>query len=323
MPGGCRRGDSLARRAPSQRNEVAHDVVRGGAFDVGQFDVNLDVRLISANRYPPYGQTLGGKVLPNRPSHGGIGIAAVQHLHAGKPPFHLLPGSAIESTEAFAARPAPGSTGLQFKAGGPAQAPSHNEQISAPSGASERLQPPKIARFERDDDLCGGEGIGRLDDLELDRGASKPPESGSFPELRKPTLEPSERSVALANVALGSYREPQHEDDQQDKDERRKNGVHMGQGTPTPPQGWRARLNDFLYGMAGYEFAQNALETRRSLETLFMVATVGDMVGLPVIPPYYALRLLPFVVPEVSTWKRRVLRDREFGDDHDFHLHGL
>jgi hypothetical protein len=136
-------------------------------------------------------------------------------------------------------------------------------------------------------------------------------------------LEPSERSVALANVALGSYREPQHEDDQQDKDERRKNGVHMGQGTPTPPQGWRARLNDFLYGMAGYEFAQNALETRRSLETLFMVATVGDMVGLPVIPPYYALRLLPFVVPEVSTWKRRVLRDREFGDDHDFHLHGL
>ena len=75
--------------------------------------------------------------------------------------------------------------------------------------------------------------------------------------------------------------------------------------------------------MFGYEFAQHALETRRSLETLFMVVTVGDMIGIPVIPPYYSLRLLPYVVPEVSTWKRRVLRDREFGDDHEFHLHGL
>ena len=82
-------------------------------------------------------------------------------------------------------------------------------------------------------------------------------------------------------------------------------------------------MGDFVYGMSGYEFAQHALETRRSLETLFMVATVGDMIGLPVIPPYYSLRLLPYVVPEVSIWKRRVLRDREFGDDHEFHLHGL
>ena len=86
---------------------------------------------------------------------------------------------------------------------------------------------------------------------------------------------------------------------------------------------WWGRLSDILYGLSGYEFAQHALESRRSLETLFMVATVGDMVGLPVIPPYYSLRLLPYVVPEVSTWKRRVLRDREFGDDHEFHLHGL
>jgi hypothetical protein len=88
-------------------------------------------------------------------------------------------------------------------------------------------------------------------------------------------------------------------------------------------RGWWGRVSDFLYGMNGYEFAQHALETRRSLETLFMVTTVGDMIGIPVIPPYYSLRLLPYVVPEVSTWKRRVLRDREFGDDHEFHLHGL
>ena len=54
-----------------------------------------------------------------------------------------------------------------------------------------------------------------------------------------------------------------------------------------------------------------------------MVVVVGDMIGLPVIPPYYSLRLLPFVTPNVLTWKRRVLREREFTDLHDSHLHGV
>jgi hypothetical protein len=82
-------------------------------------------------------------------------------------------------------------------------------------------------------------------------------------------------------------------------------------------------LREFAYGMTGYEFARHAIESRAALETLFMVTTVGDMIGLPVLPPYYSLRLLPYVVPNVSTWKRRVLREREFTDEHEHHLHGV
>ncbi|OGO47005.1 MAG: hypothetical protein A2W34_08410 [Chloroflexi bacterium RBG_16_64_32] len=82
-------------------------------------------------------------------------------------------------------------------------------------------------------------------------------------------------------------------------------------------------LRDFLYGMLGYELAQHALEMRSSIEALFMLATFGDILGVPVLPPYYNLRLLPYVVPNISTWKRRVLREREFTDEHDYHLHGL
>ncbi len=82
-------------------------------------------------------------------------------------------------------------------------------------------------------------------------------------------------------------------------------------------------LREFLYGMTGHEFAQHALATRTSLETLFMVVLVGDMIGIPVLPPYYALRVLPFVVPEIATWKRRVLRERDFTEEHDFDLHGV
>jgi hypothetical protein len=82
-------------------------------------------------------------------------------------------------------------------------------------------------------------------------------------------------------------------------------------------------LRDFFYGMMGYELAQHALEMRASVEALFMLATFGDIIGVPVLPPYYNLRLLPYVVPNISSWKRRVLREREFTDEHDYHLHGL
>jgi hypothetical protein len=88
------------------------------------------------------------------------------------------------------------------------------------------------------------------------------------------------------------------------------------------PSLWQA-IREFLYGMMGMEFASHAMEMRASLESVFMLGTVGDMIGVPVLPPYYSLRLLPYVVPHIATWKRRVLREREFTDEHDYHLDGL
>jgi hypothetical protein len=85
---------------------------------------------------------------------------------------------------------------------------------------------------------------------------------------------------------------------------------------------WQA-VREFLYGMFGMEIAEHALEMRASLESLFMLGTVGDMLGVPVLPPYYSLRLLPYIVPQIATWKRRVLREREFSDEHDYHLDGI
>ncbi|MGZ6143368.1 MAG: hypothetical protein ACXWLM_08515 [Myxococcales bacterium] len=82
-------------------------------------------------------------------------------------------------------------------------------------------------------------------------------------------------------------------------------------------------MREFAYGMCGYEFAQQALEIRATMETLFILTVFGDLIGVPVLPPYYALRLLPHVAPQMHSWKRRVLRERELGDDHEHHLHGV
>lgn len=82
----------------------------------------------------------------------------------------------------------------------------------------------------------------------------------------------------------------------------------------------RGALADFLYGMTGHEFALHAAHLRADLETLFMIAVVGDLIGIPILPPYYALRLVPFLVPGLERWKRRVLRERHPLENEEFDL---
>ena len=69
-----------------------------------------------------------------------------------------------------------------------------------------------------------------------------------------------------------------------------------------------------LYGMAGHDMSRYALKTRGSMEHLFILVTMGDLLGIPILPPYYSLRLLPYVVPQTSTWKRRMLREKDLTD---------
>ncbi|HYL12358.1 MAG TPA: hypothetical protein VEV41_04955 [Terriglobales bacterium] len=82
-------------------------------------------------------------------------------------------------------------------------------------------------------------------------------------------------------------------------------------------------VREFFYGLFAFEFERQALEMRGELESAFMLITMGDMLGVPVIPPIYALRVLPYVVPNIATWKRRVLRERDVSDKEEFHLHGF
>ena len=76
----------------------------------------------------------------------------------------------------------------------------------------------------------------------------------------------------------------------------------------------RQTLGEVLYGMAVHEMVRHVQRTRGSMEHLFLLITLGDLVGVPILPPYYSLRLLPYVVPEINSWKRRLLRERDITD---------
>jgi hypothetical protein len=73
-------------------------------------------------------------------------------------------------------------------------------------------------------------------------------------------------------------------------------------------------VKEVMYGMASHDMSRYAIRTRASMEHLFILITMGDLLGVPILPPYYSLRLLPYVVPQISTWKRRMLRERDITD---------
>ncbi len=76
----------------------------------------------------------------------------------------------------------------------------------------------------------------------------------------------------------------------------------------------RRGFGEVLFGMALHDMVRANLRARGSLEHLFILITFGDMVGVPILPPYYCMRLLPFVVPEINGWRRRLLRERDYLD---------
>lgn len=78
--------------------------------------------------------------------------------------------------------------------------------------------------------------------------------------------------------------------------------------------GLKETAKGFMYGMAAHDMVRYTLKTRMHLEHLFMLITMGDMLGIPILPPYYSLKLLPYAVPNIKTWKRRLFKERDITD---------
>ena len=87
-------------------------------------------------------------------------------------------------------------------------------------------------------------------------------------------------------------------------------------------QRYRA-VKDFIYGLTAHPFVHHTRQMKNEAEALFLLVTLGDLAGLPILPPVYALRLLPYVFPEIARWKRQLARRKEFWEKEEFDLHGV
>jgi hypothetical protein len=73
-------------------------------------------------------------------------------------------------------------------------------------------------------------------------------------------------------------------------------------------------LGEMVYGATVYDWVREVQKERGMVERLFVLAIFGDFLGVPILPPYYALRLLPYVVPAIEGWRYSMLRERDLTD---------
>lgn len=71
---------------------------------------------------------------------------------------------------------------------------------------------------------------------------------------------------------------------------------------------------EMVYGATVYEMVRDLNKERSHLEHLFILLVFGDFLGVPVLPPYYTLRLLPYAMPHIAGWRRSMLRERDLTD---------
>ncbi len=64
-------------------------------------------------------------------------------------------------------------------------------------------------------------------------------------------------------------------------------------------------------GVAYWEIEQTARHEKLARHDLFTLVTFGDLLGVPLLPSFYSLRVLPYVLPGLVSWKRRMLREKD------------
>ena len=76
----------------------------------------------------------------------------------------------------------------------------------------------------------------------------------------------------------------------------------------------RKILNEVFYGLTLHEMDLELKKEKGHVNNLFMLIVFGDLIGLPLLPSYYSMMLLPYMIPVINTWKRSVLREKDLTD---------
>ena len=70
------------------------------------------------------------------------------------------------------------------------------------------------------------------------------------------------------------------------------------------------KLKDFFYGFAILPHIKMLSKLKFKEDLSLMTLTIGDMIGLPIMPPLYKLSVLPYWFPKIIRWKKYLLSER-------------
>ncbi len=73
-------------------------------------------------------------------------------------------------------------------------------------------------------------------------------------------------------------------------------------------------LQEFFFGAACLEIEQTLREEKRAKLDVILLLSFGDLLGVPVFPPYHSMRLLPHFLPVLEAWKKRMVKEKDLTD---------
>jgi hypothetical protein len=80
------------------------------------------------------------------------------------------------------------------------------------------------------------------------------------------------------------------------------------------PSSWLKTIQQYLKGFFLFGMLEGISRQKQHLDELFRLSVLGHLIGIPGLFNYYHLRLMPFYIGQIASWKRRVLRERDFFD---------
>ena len=74
---------------------------------------------------------------------------------------------------------------------------------------------------------------------------------------------------------------------------------------------------DFFFGAIAFELQQTARQEKLARRDMILLLSFGDLLGIPVFPPFYHLRLLPYFYPALKSWKKRMVKKKDLTEFSD------
>lgn len=70
-------------------------------------------------------------------------------------------------------------------------------------------------------------------------------------------------------------------------------------------------MKEFFFGFAVLPQIKMLGKAKFKEDSAIMIVALGDMLGIPFVPPIYRLRILPYFIPIIQMWKENLLREMD------------
>jgi hypothetical protein len=88
---------------------------------------------------------------------------------------------------------------------------------------------------------------------------------------------------------------------------------------PRPTTFW-GKVKQFLWGLFFFETYHELMHERAKYSDVMYLVLYGELIGIPLMNSSIGLRLLPYTLPDLQSWKHRTLEEYDLVE-HAPHIH--